>query len=198
MEFKGEFPATPELMKPGEIGLIVGPSGCGKTSLLKHIYGEPRRFEWNAASVIDDFSASLTIEDITGACQAVGFNTVPAWMRPFKHLSNGEQFRVTLARHLVEGDDPITVDEFTSVVDRQVAKIASHAVQKHVRRKGLRFVACSCHYDIVDWLQPDWLLEPAVMGFERRDVADKARPFSLAKSTAQRARPGQPSLRITI
>jgi GNAT superfamily N-acetyltransferase len=40
-----------------------------------------------------------------------------------------------------------------------VAKIASHAVQKFVRREGRKFVAVTCHYDVVDWLQPDWILE---------------------------------------
>jgi ABC-type ATPase with predicted acetyltransferase domain len=33
------------------------------------------------------------------------------------------------------------VDEFTSVVDRQVAKVASHTVQKAVRRQSRQLVA---------------------------------------------------------
>ena len=89
---------------------------------------------------------------------AVGFNTIPAWLRPYGVLSNGEKFRVDLARRLLEGGDLIAVDEFTSVVDRQVAKIGSHAVQKWARGKGRQFVAATCHYDLEDWLQPDWVL----------------------------------------
>jgi GNAT superfamily N-acetyltransferase len=91
-------------------------------------------------------------------------------MRPHAVLSNGERFRVDLARHLVEDVDPIVVDEFTSVVDRQVAKIAAHAVQKFVRAEKRRFVAASCHYDVIDWLQPDWILEPATMDFQWREL----------------------------
>jgi hypothetical protein len=117
---------------------------------------------WDAKSVIDDFDATTGVEAITQACASVGFNTVPAWLRPFHVLSNGEQFRVDLARRLLELPSPIIVDEFTSVVDRQVAKIGSHAVAKMVRRSGKQFVAVSCHDDIVDWLQPDWILCPAV------------------------------------
>jgi hypothetical protein len=61
------------------------------------------------------------------------------------------------------------VDEFSSVVDRQVAKIASHAVQKLVRsRPGTQLVVASCHYDIIDWLQPDWILEMPTVRLERR------------------------------
>lgn len=63
------------------------------------------------------------------------------------------------------------VDEFTSVVDRQVAKIGSHAVQKFVRRDPVRrFVAVGCHFDVIDWLQPDWTFEPASMAFTWRSL----------------------------
>jgi GNAT superfamily N-acetyltransferase len=65
------------------------------------------------------------------------------------------------------------VDEFTSVVDRQVAQIGSHAVQKHVRRAGRRFVAVTCHYDVVEWLQPDWVLDMATCSFQRRRLQQR-------------------------
>lgn len=152
------------------IGLIVGPSGSGKTSILRSVFGKPRALNWTRSAVVDDFERSISMEAISRVCQAVGFNTIPAWMRPFSVLSNGEQFRVTLARHLLEDDGTIVMDEFTSVVDRQVAKIGAHAVQKYVRQQSKRFVAASCHYDIVDWLQPDWILEPATMTFARRQL----------------------------
>lgn len=124
--------------------------------------------KWAAASVIDDFDKSLSIADISSVCQSVGFNTIPAWMRPFRVLSNGEKFRVEMARRLLELPSPIFVDEFTSVVDRQVAQIGAHAIQKYVRKNGQQFVAASCHYDIVDWLQPDWIFEPSTMTLTRR------------------------------
>lgn len=150
------------------VGLIVGPSGSGKSTIAKSVFGAPVELEWSARSVIDDFAAELGVEAIADVCQAVGFNTVPAWLRPYAVLSNGEKFRVDLARRLLELPDPIVVDEFTSVVDRQVAQIGAHAVQKYVRRLGRKFVAVSCHSDILEWLQPDWVLEAATMSFQRR------------------------------
>jgi ABC-type ATPase involved in cell division len=155
--------------QPWNVGLIVGPSGSGKSTILRHVFGEEQRFDWAAPSVIDTFDKTLKIDAVASACQAVGFNTIPAWMRPYHVLSNGEKFRVELARRLLETKaDTIVVDEFTSVVDRQVAQIGSHAVQKHVRRNGQQFVAASCHYDIIDWLQPDWVLDVASRQFTRR------------------------------
>lgn len=165
LEWTVEVPAVSD---EWSVGLIVGPSGSGKSSIMRKVYGEMPRVQWGAASVVDDFAKTLTVQQVTDACSAVGFNTIPAWLRPFGVLSNGEQFRVDLARRLLELPDPIVVDEFTSVVDRQVAQIGSHAVQKYVRKAGRKFVAVTCHYDVIDWLQPDWVLDMATQSFTRR------------------------------
>jgi len=149
------------------VGLIVGPSGCGKSVIGKDLFAdnyEPQ-LSWGGGAVVDDFPAIFNMEQITQACQSVGFNTIPAWLRPHSVLSNGEKFRVEMARRLLEHQSPIVVDEFTSVVDRQVAQIGSHAVQKYVRKHKKQFVAITCHYDVIDWLQPDWVFEPAAMKF---------------------------------
>ena len=167
IEFKGELPIE---TFDWNVGLIVGPSGCGKSTLLREVFGGERPLQWDGDSVVDDFDDSLSMEEISTACQSVGFNTIPAWMRPYGVLSNGEKFRVELARRLLESDGNIVVDEFTSVVDRQVAQIGAHAVQKYVRKHGKRFIAASCHYDIIEWLQPDWIFEPATMTFTRRSL----------------------------
>ena len=152
------------------VGLIVGPSGAGKTTVLREVFGEPISFEWHGDAVVDDFPASLALDDLTAVCSAVGFNTIPAWMRPYDVLSTGEQFRVTLARLLAEiaDDDLVVIDEFTSVVDRQVAKVGAHAVAKYVRKHSRKLVVATCHYDVIDWLQPDWTFEPASQTFTWR------------------------------
>lgn len=150
------------------IGLIVGPSGSGKTVTLNKVFGEPTPLAWTHGSVVDDFDSAFSMGDIATVCQSVGFNTIPAWMRPFSVLSNGERFRVELARRLMSSDVPITIDEFTSVVDRQVAKIGAFAVAKYIRQNNKRLVAASCHYDIIDWLEPDWIFEPAASSFSWR------------------------------
>ncbi|OGT59933.1 MAG: ABC transporter ATP-binding protein [Gammaproteobacteria bacterium RIFCSPHIGHO2_12_FULL_63_22] len=154
--------------RPWQIGLIVGPSGCGKSTIARELFGDAlvHGYEWPAdRSVIDAFPASLSITDITGALSSVGFSSPPSWLRPFGCLSNGEQFRVTLARALTENRDLVAIDEFTSVVDRTVAQIGSAAVAKTIRRGPGKFVAISCHFDIVDWLDPDWIYEPATGRF---------------------------------
>ena len=176
LHWKGDVPLD---SRPWSVGLIVGPSGSGKSTVARNLFGREldAKLEWNAhRSLIDDFGQEYSVEQISAALGSVGLNTIPAWLRPYEVLSNGEKFRADIARRLLELGDLCVVDEFTSVVDRQVAKIGSHAVQKHVRKQsGKRFVAVSCHYDIADWLQPDWVLEPATMTFAWRSVQPRPR-----------------------
>ena len=169
VEWHGDVPIDRE---PWSVGLIMGPSGCGKSSIARQLFGD--RFEpslnWSDRAVVDDCGGDMSVQAICEAFSSVGFNSIPSWTRPFRVLSNGEKFRVELARRLLELPDPIVMDEFSSVVDRQVAQIASHAVQKYVRRNKRKFVAISCHLDLIDWLQPDWIFEPSTMAFTPRGL----------------------------
>lgn len=145
------------------VGLIVGPSGAGKTSVARALFPEQLvgEFDWpEDRSILDAFPQGMSIKDITGALTAVGFGSPPAWFRPYRALSTGEQFRALVARALASSGELVVIDEFTSTVDRQVAKVASHAVQKTVRREKRQLIAVTCHYDVVDWLQPDWIYQP--------------------------------------
>lgn len=157
------------------IGLIVGPSGSGKSTLARRLFGDAL---WEGAAwrddqaVIDGFG-DMPIKQVTGLLTAVGFSSPPSWIKPFHVLSNGERFRCELARALAEAQhesEPcdaeaprpiVAFDEFTSVVDRNVAQIGSAAVAGALRKERFRarFVAVTCHYDVAQWLEPDWTID---------------------------------------
>lgn len=155
---------------PWQIGVIVGPSGSGKTSMGRSIWGAEALWApaWPAdAPVIDAITPQGSFDDVTAALSSVGLGSVPTWLRPFSVLSNGEQFRANLARLIAEAPRQVVLDEFSSVVDRQIAQIGAGAFAKAWRRTKGRAVLLSCHYDVLDWLQPDWLFDTATGQFSR-------------------------------
>jgi len=152
------------------IGLIIGSSGSGKTTIAKKVFNEFKLFngfEWSDNSIIDDFNKDLSAKEITNILSKVGFSSPPDWLKPFAVLSNGQKMRVELARLILESNSPVIYDEFTSVVDRQVAKIGSYAISKFVKKENKQFIAVSCHRDIIDWLEPDWVFDVDEMKFKR-------------------------------
>lgn len=153
------FVGTIEYPENWRIGVIVGASGTGKSTIAREIYGEQSiaNYKYTHASVIDDMP-NADISTITQMFYAVGFGSVPSWLKPYGVLSTGEKMRVDLARAMLEKDF-IVFDEFTSVVDRNVARTACIAINKAVHRLNKQFIAVSCHYDILEWLQPDWVFD---------------------------------------
>lgn len=164
--------------RPWSIGLVTGPSGCGKSTLARHFWPAQlgRVFAWpDDRASVDAFPESMSVKEVTALLSAVGFASPPAWLRPFRVLSTGQRFRVELARHLAEAlaeptCRPVVLDEFTSVVDRTVARIGSAALARTVRERRLQLVAVTCHEDVLDWLQPDWVYRPAEQLFQWRSV----------------------------
>jgi GNAT superfamily N-acetyltransferase len=163
------------------IGLIVGPSGSGKSALARELFGPQlyRAPPWPTDRAVIDGLGERPAKEIARMFTAVGFGSPPGWIKPYQVLSTGEQFRCDLARAMLmaeveRGDSAsqptVAFDEFTSVVDRDVARVVSAAVAGAVRKGtiGCRFVAVTCHYDVAEWLQPDWVLDMATRQFSRR------------------------------
>jgi energy-coupling factor transporter ATP-binding protein EcfA2 len=158
--FSGEIitpiPSLPALPETWRIGLIVGPSGSGKSTLLRSL-GDTSEISWR-----DDVCVASHFESIGEAVQklsAVGLNSIPSWLKPFSVLSTGEKFRADLAMRLSSN---ALIDEFTSVVDRQVAKSCSMALRRYVNKESLsNIVLATCHYDVLPWLNPCWVFDTA-------------------------------------
>jgi hypothetical protein len=162
-----------------QVGVIVGPSGSGKTSMGRDVLGPEALWTggvWpDDAPIVDAIAPGGDFNDVTAALSAVGLGSVPSWLRPYGVLSNGEKFRAELARIVAEAPGRVVIDEFTSVVDRQIAKIGALAFQKAWRRTKGKAVLLSCHYDVLDWLEPDWIFDTSTGVFERAAAGRRLR-----------------------
>jgi ABC-type lipoprotein export system ATPase subunit/GNAT superfamily N-acetyltransferase len=152
----------PELPTDG-IVLIVGTSGSGKTTILRTVEDPKSIVVDNTKSVIENFTTPERGEELLLAC---GLRTIPAWFRSPGTLSNGEYHRFEIAVGLDQGHS--IIDEFTSVVDRDTAKSLALSVRKYFdRNPGVLYIA-SCHRDIIDWLDPEWVYDTDLQKLDNR------------------------------
>jgi ABC-type lipoprotein export system ATPase subunit/GNAT superfamily N-acetyltransferase len=163
--FEEHFEGDIDLDREWQIGVIVGKSGTGKSTIAKELFADyfftP---EYKERCVIDDFP-KMDSAELFSVLSSVGFSSPPSWLKPYAVLSNGEKMRVDLARAICEKKEIIVFDEYTSVVDREVAQVGSYALQRAVRKTEKKFIAVTCHFDILDWLEPDWVFNTDEMAF---------------------------------
>lgn len=155
-----ELKINADLKTNYNVGLILGASGSGKTTLAKKIFGE-NCFETildQTKPIIEQFPQSYDYDKCASLLSGVGLTSVPCWIRPVYTLSNGQKARAEAAL-LMCRDDLTIIDEWTSVVDRTVAKVMSHCIQKHSRKSQKQIILLSCHYDVIEWLNPDWIID---------------------------------------
>lgn len=181
---KEHFVGNIDLPADWQVGIIYGASGTGKSTIAKELFKDEliTEYEYTHGSIVDDMPSNKTIKEITQAFSSVGFSSPPSWLKPYAVLSNGEKMRVDLARAILSDQDTIVFDEYTSVVNREVAKVGSYAIQKAIRKTNKKFVAVACHSDIIDWLEPDWVFCTDDMSFQTVKKNDQL-------STSQFTRP---------
>lgn len=182
--------------KEWKIGLIVGASGTGKTTIAKQLFDlDIESLEYKKKSVIDDMPKNKSVDEIIKMFYSVGFGSAPNWLKPYKVLSNGEKMRVDLANLLLSDNETIVFDEFTSVVDREIAKTSCIAINKALNNTEKKFIALSCHYDVKEWLEPDWIFDTNEMLFFSEKIKGK-KEFLVLKNVQEKS--GESLGNITI
>ncbi len=197
---KERFSGEIDLDSDWQIGLIVGSSGTGKSTIAKQLFSNAyiTKFKYLAETILDDMPKESSVEDITKVFNSVGFSSPTSWLKPYDVLSNGEKMRVDLARCLLENRDLIVFDEFTSVVDRTVAQIGSFSMQKAIRKTNKKFIAVTCHYDVNDWLLPDWIFDTNKMEFIKTSKKKDQTLDSISMKQIKNLNIGKCLLSITI
>ena len=181
---------------------IYGPSGSGKSTFLtafqKAGWHFPRKQYDSTKAIISNFPENPKAG--LRAFNAVGLSSMPTLCKPRNVLSTGEGFRADMALNL---ESRVMIDEYTSVINREVARAASYGVGNHIRKNGYKnVILCGCHDDIVEYLKPDILIDLEtekvydLRGFCLGKASTSPSSKSLARSGSERS--GKYSLRITI
>lgn len=158
-EFTGEsivYPfELPQIDFDFKILCIVGASGSGKSTLLREFTGYNKHLHsYDDNAIVSNFSSP---KDASERLSAVGLNSIPVWCRPRRVLSVGEGFRADLALNI---DSYTLFDEFTSTIDRNVAKSTCNGLKRYIDDKNLHHIVfCSCHKDYIPYLKPDIVID---------------------------------------
>lgn len=146
-------------MSPGQVVLITGPSGSGKTSLLSVLSNGPTRKN-DAITVpanyrpgsLDPIRSSKPLIDVVGfgdvgaALQlmgTVGLSDAFIYLKRFDELSNGQQYRASLARLIASGANVWIADEFCANLDSLTANVISLRLRSLTKKLSAVLVVAS-------------------------------------------------------
>ena len=148
-------------IRPTDIVLITGDSGSGKSALLKAIKADLGSEAQDAKDIPtnpDKHIIETVGENTTEAIEAlskVGLNDAFLFLRPYKQLSDGQKHRYQIAL-LAASEKPFWIlDEFTSTLDRDTAKILAFNLQKQARKMGKAVIAATTHQDLLKDFAPN-------------------------------------------
>jgi ABC-type ATPase with predicted acetyltransferase domain len=101
-----------------------------------------------------DLVGSSTVE-ATDLLAKAGISDAWIYIRKPSELSDGQRYRLKLAKIMEQDADVWIADEFGAVLDRVTAKIVAFNIQKVARRLGKTFMVATTHTDLGAELGPN-------------------------------------------
>lgn len=144
----------------GDIVEIIGQSGSGKSLLLRDLKEKMIAQGLKVADLgeivleekpVIDLVGRSTV-DATDLLAKAGISDAWIYIRKPSELSDGQRYRLKLAKIMEQDADVWIADEFGAVLDRVTAKIVAFNIQKVARRLGKTFMVATTHTDLSEEL----------------------------------------------
>lgn len=150
----------------GDIVYITGQSGSGKSQLLKELsrqIGQQQQvMNIDEVELLDMPLIDQIGKDTSDAIRILsyaGINDAYLFIRRPQELSDGQLYRLRIAKLLESSARVWVADEFGAVLDRITAKVVAFNLQKFARSVNATVIVATTHKDMVEELGPNLYVE---------------------------------------
>nr|WP_181374635.1 ABC transporter [Pectobacterium carotovorum]AKG47459.1 Methionine import ATP-binding protein MetN [Pectobacterium carotovorum] len=151
----------------GEIVYIKGQSGSGKSVILRELQRLMIESDLLVTSIDDiTFDNNKNVIDQVGKTTAealsllsmAGLNDAYLFIRKPSEMSDGQRYRLKIAKLIESGAKVWAADEFGAVLDRVTAKAVASNFQRAARQVGATVMVATTHEDLIDALRPSVII----------------------------------------
>jgi ABC-type ATPase with predicted acetyltransferase domain len=150
-------------VRPGDVVYINGQSGSGKSLLLKELVAQMRAEGLHVADLNEIVLEEKPVIELVGRTTTeaadllakAGISDAWIYIRKPSELSDGQRYRLKLAKVMESGADVWIADEFGAVLDRVTAKVIAFNMQKVARTNGKTLIVATTHTDLKEELGPN-------------------------------------------
>ena len=154
-------------VEPGDVVYITGQSGGGKSVLLRDLQRQMIAAGMHTVNLDDITFRDVPLIDQIGKdtddairlLAIAGISDAYLYVRKPSELSDGQRYRLRLAKAVESGAAVWVADEFLAILDRTTAKVIAFSMQKVARRVGATLLVATTHTDMVADLAPDLVVE---------------------------------------
>ncbi|WP_049140260.1 ATP-binding cassette domain-containing protein [Klebsiella variicola] len=147
----------------GDVVYVTGQSGSGKSVVLRELQ-KLMAAEGKSVASIDQFTfeddknvidqIGKTTSDALGLLSMAGLNDAYLFVRKSSEMSDGQKYRLKIAKLIESGADVWVADEFGAVLDRVTAQVVASNLQRAARKVGATVIVATTHEDLVNALRP--------------------------------------------
>ncbi|RWI35409.1 ATP-binding cassette domain-containing protein [Mesorhizobium sp.] len=149
-------------IEDGDVVYITGQSGSGKSLLLRDLKSQMQAAGKTVVDLNDIVLEERPVIELIGRTTTeatdllakAGISDAWIYIRKPSELSDGQRYRLKLAKIMESGADVWSADEFGAVLDRATAKVIAFNVQKVARALGKTLMVATTHTDLKDELGP--------------------------------------------